>query len=71
MLLVAARAALFHESLDDGRPELALTLDETARRLAERSGAGALPADVASVQRLVAALPAFAGGERLSPQPAR
>jgi hypothetical protein len=71
MLLVAARAALFHESLDDGRPELALTLDETARRLAEWSGTGALPDEVASVQRLVAALPAFAGGGRLSAQPAR
>ena len=71
MLLVAARAALFHESLDNGQPELALTLGETARRLAERSGAGTLPEDLGSVQPLVAAMPAFAGGVPLSPQPAR
>ncbi len=37
MLLTAARAGLFAESLRDGGPELALTATETARRLAERS----------------------------------
>jgi hypothetical protein len=70
-LLVAARAALFSESLDEGRPELALTLDETARRLAERAGTGGLPEDVEAVRRLLAGLPAFAGAAPLTPQPTR
>jgi hypothetical protein len=38
-LLTAARAALFLESLQAGEPALALTVTETARRLAERSPA--------------------------------
>ena len=38
MLLTAARAALFHESVcGDTGPTLSLTVEETARRLAERS----------------------------------
>lgn len=41
MLLTAARAALFMESLDAGDPTLPLTATETARRLAARSPAGA------------------------------
>ncbi len=42
MLLTAARAALFHESVcTDAAPELPLTLEETARRLAQRSASGA------------------------------
>jgi hypothetical protein len=39
MLLSAARAGLFLESLGDGVPELALTGTETARRLRERDAA--------------------------------
>ena len=71
MLLVAARAALFSESLDEGRPELTLTLDETARRLAERAGTGGLSEDLGVVRRLVGGLPAFAGAATLTSQPAR
>ncbi len=37
MLLSAARAALFLQSVQDGDPELPLTVTETARRLAARS----------------------------------
>ena len=58
MLLVAARAALFSESLDEGRPELVLTLNETRRRLDDR-WPGGVPEDTAALQRLVADLPAF------------
>jgi hypothetical protein len=39
MLFSAARAALFHESIARGVPELPLTAAETARRLGERSSA--------------------------------
>ncbi len=39
MLFSAARAALFHESVARGAPELPLTVAETARRLGERSRA--------------------------------
>jgi hypothetical protein len=37
MLLTAARAGLLLESLDEGEPELPLTVTETARRVAGRS----------------------------------
>jgi hypothetical protein len=42
MLITAARAGLFHESVrTDATPELPLTLEETARRLADRSASDA------------------------------
>jgi hypothetical protein len=45
LLLTAARAALFMESLSDGDPQLPLTAAETARQLADRSPAGRAAAD--------------------------
>jgi hypothetical protein len=45
MLLSAGRAALFLKSLDDGAPELPLTITETVRRLGSRSHADAAVAD--------------------------
>jgi hypothetical protein len=44
MLLTAARAALFLESIDESEPELCLTVSETAARLAARSPAARSPA---------------------------
>jgi hypothetical protein len=42
MLLTAARAAVFHESVcADATPELPLTLEATSRRLVERSASDA------------------------------
>lgn len=46
-LLTAARAALFLESVEDGTPELCLTVAETARRLAARFPAAATITDEA------------------------
>jgi hypothetical protein len=47
MLLTAARAALFHESVAGGSPELAVTVTEAARRLGDRSRAARAVADEA------------------------
>jgi hypothetical protein len=59
MLLTAARAALFYESVRAGDAELALTLAETARRLAERSQAGSVAGEALEEYRAHAA-----GGRR-------
>ena len=45
MLLTAARAALFLQSVKEGDPELALTVAETARRVAARSRAAGAVAE--------------------------
>jgi hypothetical protein len=52
VLLTAARAALFEESVAAGEPELPLTATATARRLAERSSAArAIAEDALGVYR--------------------
>jgi hypothetical protein len=73
MLLTAARAALFLESVEAGSPELPLTLAETARQLSSSVAEESLgryrelaledtepPAGtVAAMRKLVLALPAY------------
>jgi len=70
MHLAAARAALFSESLDEGRPELVLTLEETRHRLDDR-WPGGVPEDAAALHRLVADMPAFSAEAAVRPQRAR
>jgi predicted nucleotidyltransferase len=83
-LLTAARAALFHESLQEGAPELRLTVSATARGLAERSAIaddalGAYrsfarkdteppAAVVAAMRELVLELPAYGSQARARPR---
>jgi hypothetical protein len=45
MLVTAARAAVFHETVSAGAPELPLTVEATGRLLVERS-----PADATAVE---------------------
>jgi hypothetical protein len=52
-LLTAARAALFHESIQRGMPELVLSPELVAERVA------ADPADVAGLRRAVERLTAY------------
>jgi hypothetical protein len=63
MLLTAARAALFHESVcADAAPELPLTLEETVRRLAQRSAR-----DTAAAEDALGAYRDFAPPGRIAP----
>jgi hypothetical protein len=64
-LLMAARGAAFLESLEEGEPELPLTLAELSRQLDERSGASSAQ-DALAAYRRMRAEPGWRPSPRLS-----